>query len=190
MRKIVVGMFISLDGVIEGPGPSDDFQYAGWTMPYYSDEVGGYVGSRIMATDAMLLGRHTYQGFEAAFAPQSGGVADIMNNTRKYIVSTTLKTVDWQNSTLINTNIMDEITSIKQQPGQDISISGSGALVQSLMQHNLIDELSLLVYPVVLGTGKRLFPDGMAKADLTLIEAKPLSKGVVVLRYQPNTTGQ
>lgn len=187
MRKIVVGLFMSLDGVIEGPGPSDDFKYAGWTMPFYNDEVGGYIGSRMATADALLLGRHTYEGFQAAFAPQSGGVADVMNNFRKYVVSTTLKSAAWNNSTLINNNVPEEVAKIKQQPGQDISISGSGTLIQSLLPYNLVDELSLLVYPVVLGTGKRLFPEGIAKTDLKLIEAKPFSNGVVLLRYAPTS---
>lgn len=185
MRKIIVGMFISLDGVTQGPGPSDLFEYAGWTMPYFNDEVGGYVGSRIATADALLLGRNTYEGFKAAFEPQSGGMADGMNNFTKYVVSTTMKSADWNNTTLINGNVAEEIVRIKQLPGQDISISGSTTLVQSLMQHNLIDEISLLVFPVVLGTGQQLFANGVAKTDLALIEAKSFNNGVVLMRYQP-----
>lgn len=184
MRKIIVGMFMSLDGVYQGPGPSDQFEYAGWTMPYFNDEVGGYIGSRVATADALLLGRNTYDSFAATFAPQSGGMADVMNNMPKYVVSTTLKSADWNNTTLINDNVAEAVRQIKAQPGQDISISGSGTLVQSLLQHNLIDELSLLVYPVVLGTGKRLFPDGW-KTDLKLIESRSLGTSVVLLRYEP-----
>jgi len=182
MRKIVVGMFVSLDGVIEGPGPTDNFEHAGWTTPYFNEEVGQAIAENTFRSDALLLGRVTYQSFADTFSSQSGGQADIMNNFPKYVVSTTLTKADWNNSTLIKGNVAQEIAKLKQQPGKDITISGSGALVHSLMQHGLIDEFSLLVMPVVLGTGKRLFPNGV-KANLKLVNAKPLSSGVVHLSY-------
>jgi dihydrofolate reductase len=182
MRKIVVGMFVSLDGVIEGPGPTDNFEHAGWTMPYFNEEVGQAIAENTFRSDALLLGRQTYHDFAAVFASQSGGQADIMNNFPKYVVSTTLKKAEWTNSTLISKNVVEEITKLKQQPGKDITISGSGTLVHSLMAHGLIDEYSLLVMPVVLGTGKRLFPNGV-NTSLELIGAKPLSSGVVHLSY-------
>jgi dihydrofolate reductase len=159
-------------------------------MPFFNDEIGMYIGSRMATSDALLLGRATYETFAATFAHQTGGTADAMNNTRKYVVSTTLKTADWNNTTLINGNVAEEIARLKQQPGQDISISGSGTLIQTLMRHNLVDEYSLLVYPLVLGTGKRLFPDGIAKLCLKLIEARPLSTGVTLLRYQPESAAE
>jgi dihydrofolate reductase len=183
MRKIIVGMFMSLDGVIEGPGPADNFVHAGWTMPYFNEEIGQIVAENAARCDAMLLGRVTYQNFAAHFASQTGGDADMMNNIRKYVASTTLKTVEWKNSTLLKGNIMEEIAKLKQQPGKDITISGSGALVHSLMKHDLIDEYSLLVFPVMLGTGKRLFAEGV-KTNLNLVGAKALSSGVVHLSYQ------
>ncbi len=177
MRRITVNEFVSTDGVIESPEK--------WTFQYFNDEIGAQIGSSFAASDAMLLGRMTYETFAASFAGQSGGQADVMNNTRKYVVSTTLKTADWSNSTLINKNIMDEIAKLKQQSGKDIAISGSAGLAQSLIQHGLVDVLDLLVYPVVLGAGKRLFPDGMAKSTLKLLEARQFNTGVVLLRYQP-----
>ena len=190
MRKIIVGMFVSLDGVVQAPGHPDEdreggFEQGGWTMPYWHDDIGTTIFASMGASDAMLLGRKTYQGFAAAFSPAPAGdpFADYMNNTPKYVVSTTLKEADWKNSTLISSNVADEVRRLKQQPGKDISISGSGTLVQSLMQHDLIDEYRLLVYPVVLGKGKRLFPDGL-KATLKLVETKVFSSGVVLLRYQ------
>lgn len=185
MRKIIAGLFLSLDGVYEGPGPADVFEHAGWTMPYFNDEIGAYIGSRMATSDGLLLGRKTYETFAAFFGSQSGGDADFMNHIPKYVVSNTLKSADWQNSTLINGNVVEEIQRLKEQPGQDISVSGSGTLLQTLMQHNLVDEYSLLVYPVVLGTGKRLFPNGLGKMNLSLIEARPLSTRVVLMRYQP-----
>ena len=185
MRRIVVGMFVSLDGVVEAPGPDSTFKYANWTQPYYNEEVGNFIGQQMATADALLLGRVTYEGFAASFSGQTGGVADIMNNRTKYVVSTTLKKAEWKNSTLIKGNVPEEIARLKQQPGKDISVSGSCTLVQTLIQHDLIDEYALLVYPVVLGTGKRLFRDGIEKTTLKLVEAKPTSLGVMLVRYQP-----
>ena len=182
MRKIIVGEFVSLDGVTEGPGPGDAFVHAGWTMPYMNEEI-WKVTSDVTHVDAMLLGRVTYQTFAAAFGSQTGGTADIMNSQTKYVVSTTLKTADWQNSKLIKDKVPEEIAKLKQQPGKDIIVSGSVELVQTLMQHDLVDEYTLLVYPVVLGTGKKLFREGMAKLPLKLVESRPTSTGVVILRY-------
>jgi dihydrofolate reductase len=170
-------MFVSLDGVIEAPET--------WTYPYFNDEIGAHLGASYTTSDALLLGRVTYQTFAASFSSQTGGMADTMNNQTKYVVSTTLKTADWNNSTLIHENIPAEIAKLKQQPGKDITVTGSSTLIQTLVEHDLIDEYSLLVYPVVLGTGKRLFKDGIAKTTLKLIEAKPTSSGVVLLRYHP-----
>jgi dihydrofolate reductase len=180
MRKIIAGLFISLDGVVEAPEK--------WTGPYFNDQVGQAVGALMAANDALLLGRVTYQGFAAAFGGQSGGMADQMNNTPKYVVSRTLTSADWQNSTLISGDIADQIAALKRQPGQNIGMSGSSALVSWLLRHGLLDRLDLLVFPVVLGTGKRLFsePDGQLALALTGSEA--FSTGVVHLSYEPART--
>jgi|SRR5579859_429848 len=182
MRKIIVGEFVSLDGVTEGPGPGDPFVHSGWTMPYFNEEI-WKVTTDVTNVDAMLLGRRTYEGFAAAFGSQSGGAADVMNNQTKYVVSTTMKSADWQNSHLISANVAEEIAKLKQQPGKNIIVSGSNTLVQTLIQHNLVDEYTFLVYPLVLGTGKKLFQEGMAKLTLKLTECRPTSTGVVILRY-------
>ena len=154
MRKIVAGLFISLDGVFEAPDQ--------WHFPYFNDEMGEAVGSQMAAADTMLLGRVTYQEF-AGFWPHQGSdveLADQMNNTQKVVVSTTLDAVDeWQNSTLINGNVAEELTALKRQPGKDIGITGSGTLIRSLLHDDLLDELRLLVHPIVVGGGKRLFID-------------------------------
>jgi dihydrofolate reductase len=183
MRKLVVGEFVTVDGVMEGPGPGDDFEQAGWTMPYFTDEIGQILGGNMAESDAMLLGRKTYQVFAASFSAQTGGMADFLNNVPKYVVSKTLKTADWNNSTLIKGDIAEAITKLKQLPGKDIFINGSCTLIQTLRKHNLIDEYSLLVYPVALGTGKRLFGEG-SKECLKLIQSKALSSGVVHLTYR------
>ena len=177
MRKIAAGVYVSLDGVMEAPET--------WTGPYFNDELGQKVGALIAAADTLLLGRVTYEGFAAAFGGQSGGVADQMNATRKVVVSTTLERADWQNSTLIRGNIVDEITTLKQQPGQTIGMSGSATLVRWLLGAGLLDELTLLVFPLVLGSGKRLFAEGGPRVPLALVDSTAFSTGVVALTYRP-----
>jgi dihydrofolate reductase len=175
MRKLIVTEFVSLDGVIENPG---------WTFRYWNDETAKFKGEETAATDALLLGRVTYQGFASAWPNSKDEGAAYFNGVRKYVVSTTLDTVEWNNSVLIKDNIIDEINKLKQQEGKDITVHGSGKLVQTLMQHDLVDTYRLLVYPVVLGKGQRLFEDG-ATATLKLVEARPFSTGVTALIYEP-----
>ncbi len=183
MRKLVASFFISLDGVVQGPGPEDGFDLAGWTMPYWDDDVGAFIQAGMTAADTLLLGRVTYQGFAAAFASSTGPDAEVMNSYRKYVVSTTLEQAEWNNSSLIKGNVAEEIAKLKQQPGRDIGMSGSGTLVQSLLQQGLIDELNLLIYPVVLGRGKRLFQD-VSNPHLKLTHSKTSSSGVLLTTYQ------
>jgi dihydrofolate reductase len=186
MRKVVVTEFLSLDGVMEDPGGAEKFEHGGWTRSYWSDEIGQFKFEELMASDALLLGRVTYQGFAAAWPSQKdeGGFADKMNNMNKYVVSTTLDKAEWNNSHLIKSNVAEEISKLKQQPGENILVNGSARLIQTLIQHKLVDEYRLLVYPVVLGSGKRLFQGG-TKTDLKLVESKPfVSAGVVSFIYQ------
>jgi dihydrofolate reductase len=183
MRKLVASLFMSLDGVVQGPGPGDDFELAGWTMPYWDDDIGAFIQAGMMASDALLLGRATYQGFASAFGSDTSPDAQFMNSVRKYVVSTTLREATWNNSSLINGNVVEEIASLKQQPGRDIAISGSGTLVQSLLPHKLIDELNLLIYPVVLGRGKRLFEDA-SNLGFKLTHSQASGSGVLLLTYQ------
>ncbi len=186
MGRIVVTEFMSLDGVMEDPGGAEKFKHGGWTMPYWNDDIGKVVSDEFAVVDTLLLGRVTYQGFAAAWPSSKDEGADQMNNMPKYVVSTTLNKAEWNNSHLIKGNVAHEISKLKQQPGKDISVSGSAKLAQTLMQHDLVDEYVLLVYPVVLGSGKRLFASDH-KVDLKLVEAKPLGNGgVVLMRYQPN----
>jgi dihydrofolate reductase len=179
MRKIVAGLFISLDGVVEAPDQ--------WHFPYWSDEMGEAVGSQMAAADTMLLGRVTYQEFAAYWPHQGSEVegADYMNTTPKLVVSTTLDRLEWQNSTLIRGNVVEELTRLKQQPGKDISITGSATLVRSLLRDDLLDELRLLVHPIVVGHGKRLFEHEGNQKALQLVESKTFSTGVLYLTYQP-----
>jgi dihydrofolate reductase len=186
MRKIFVTEFVSLDGVMEDPGGAEKFVHGGWTMPYWSDEIGKFKFDELLASDALLLGRVTYQGFAAAWPSRTdeAGFAQRMNSLPKYVVSTTLEKAEWSNSHLIKGNITKEVSKLKEQPGQDVLVAGSNRLVHTLMQHDLIDEYRLLVYPVVLGSGKHLFGDAN-KATLRLVETRRFSSGVVLLRYQP-----
>jgi dihydrofolate reductase len=179
MRKIVAGLFISLDGVVEAPET--------WHFPYFNDEMGEAVGSQMAAADTMLLGRHTYEEFASYWADKGSDVefADVMNNTPKLVASTTLKAVEWQNSTLLGTDVAGELRRLKQEPGKDISITGSATLVRSLLRDSLIDELRLLVHPIVVGSGKRLFEDQDDRVPLKLVESRAFSTGVLYLTYAP-----
>jgi dihydrofolate reductase len=180
MRKIAAGLFISLDGVVESPET--------WTGPYFNDQVGQAVGTLMAGNDAMLLGRVTYEGFAAAFGGQSGGMADQMNNTPKFVVSRTLASADWQNSTLISGDVTAQISDLKRQPGKNIGMSGSSTLVSWLLRHGLLDQLDLLVFPVVIGAGKRLFSEPDGQVPLTLTGSESFSTGVVHLSYAPVST--
>jgi len=187
MRRIVVTEFLTLDGVMEDPGGSERSDRGGWAFQFERGPEGDkFKLDELFANDATLLGRVTYQGFASAWPSMTGEFADKMNGMPKYVVSTTLERVGWNNSTLIRSNIAEEVSRLKAMPGQDILVAGSGLLVQTLMLHDLIDEYRLMVYPVVLGKGKRLFDDGGERHALRLIEAKPVgSAGVITLIYHP-----
>lgn len=175
MRNLVVTEFLSLDGVMENPM---------WTFPYWNDEIANFKGEESEASDALLLGRVTYEGFAAAWPNSKDEGADYFNNIRKYVVSTTLDRADWNNSVIINGNVVEEIQKLKQQDGKDIVVHGSGNLIKTLMQHDLVDRYRLLIYPLVLGKGQRLFEEGTAE-KLKLVESKSFSSGVVGIIYEP-----
>jgi dihydrofolate reductase len=178
MRKIVSGLFISLDGVVEAPET--------WHFPYFNDEMGEIVGSQMEAADTMLLGRRTYEEFAAFWSDKGSDVefADVINGQPKLVASTTLTSVDWQNSTLIEGDVGQALSRLKEQPGKDISITGSPTLVRSLLAQGLIDELRLLMHPFVVGSGKRLFePGALERLPLKLVSARTLATGVIYLIY-------
>jgi dihydrofolate reductase len=190
MRKIVVSEFISLDGVIQAPGGKDEdteggFAHGGWTMPYWHDDIGATFGEAMSQTDAFLLGRKTWQIHGGAFEPMAEGdpFGDLMNAMPKYVVSTTLPDASaWRNSTLISSNVVEEVRALKAQPGKNITIDGSSVLVHTLAEHDLVDEYHLLVYPIVLGGGKKLFAEGV-RLNLRLLESRPFPTGVVLQHY-------
>ena len=180
MRKVIAAEYVSLDGVMEEPS---------WTGPYFNEEVAKFQYDLLFASDALLLGRVTYQGFAAAWPSMTDevGFADRMNTLPKFVASTTLEEAEW-NASLIKGNVAEEVSRLKQQSGQDILIYGSSDLVRTLMQNDLIDEYRLMVQPVVLGSGKRLFGDESNTTALRLVDATTTSTGVVVLTYQPTGT--
>ena len=191
MRDIIVHEFITLDGVIQAPGHANEdtdggFQYGGWTLPYWHDEIGQHFGQAFADADTLLLGRKTWQGHGAAFEPMPAGdfFGDMMNGMNKYVVSTTLQNTSlWRNSTLIRSNVVAEIRKLKQQSGKNILIDGSSVLIHTLAENDLIDEYTLHVYPLTLGGGKRLFPEGK-RIGFQLVEAAPIPSGVVFMRYR------
>jgi dihydrofolate reductase len=190
MRKIVVSEFVSLDGVMQAPGGKDEdteggFAHGGWTWPYWHDDIGAHFGEVMSESDAFLLGRKTWQIHGGAFEPMAPGdpFGDVMNAMPKYVVSTTLTDASaWRNSTLIRGNAVEEVRALKEQPGKSIVIDGSSVLIHTLAANDLVDDYYLVVYPLVLGGGKRVFADG-ARVNLRLVEAKPLPSGVVITHY-------
>ncbi len=186
MRQLVVSEFVTLDGVMEDPGGAEKFERGGWAFQFERGPEGDkFKFDEIMASDALLLGRITYEEFAAAWPSRTGAFADKMNSMPKYAVSTTLEHAIWNNSTLIKSHIVEEISKLKAMPGQDILVAGSAQLVRILMQHELVDEYRLMVFPVVLGKGKRLFNVGSDRHALRLVEAKPVGSGVLILTYHP-----
>jgi dihydrofolate reductase len=186
MRKIIVSEFVTLDGVMEDPGGAEKFTHGGWAFQFERGPEGDkFKLDEIIAADALLLGRVTYEGFAAAWPSRTGEFADKMNNMPKYVVSTTLGKAKWNNSNLIKGNVEEEVSKLKAVPGGDILVAGSGQLVHTLVKHNLVDEYRLMVYPVILGSGKQLFNNGSGKLSLCLMEAKPIGSGILILIYHP-----
>lgn len=187
MRKLVVHEFISLDGVIQAPGGEMEdtdggFGSGGWTRPYWHDSIGGHFGQTMMESDTLLLGRKTWQIHGEAFGPNPA--QDPFAGMKKFVVSGTLQSADlWANSTILRGNAIEETRKLKSQAGKNIMLDGSSVLVQALIQNDLVDEILLHVYPLVLGAGKRLFPAGK-RVVLKLLESSATPTGVVFQRYQ------
>jgi dihydrofolate reductase len=179
VRKVIASEFVALDGVIENPS---------WTFRFTGKEQQKFKFDELSASDALLLGRVTYEGFAAAWphmTEQYGEYADMMNGYPKYVVSTTLEEpLEWNNSTLIKGNVAEEVSRLKQQPGEEILIFGSGNLVNTLMRHDLIDEYRLMIFPIIVGSGQRLFADGIDEMVLELVDTETFGSGVVVLTYR------
>ena len=184
MGRIVVTEFVSLDGVMEDPGGSEDFKYGGWSFEFSrGDEGDAFKLDETRAAEALLLGRVTYEGFAEAWPARTGEFADKFNNMPKYVVSSTLDEPKWNNSTVLKGDIVEAITDLTQKVDGDIVVHGSAQLVQSLLEHNVVDELRLMVFPVVLGSGKRLFGDTSDRKRLSLVDSRTVGDGVAILIY-------
>jgi len=188
MGRIVVTEFVSLDGVMEDPGGAEDFKYGGWTFEIdRGDEGNKFKLDETMETEALLLGRVTYQGFAEAWPSREGEFADKFNSMPKYVVSSTLDSPEWSNSTVLEGDVAQAASKLKEDTKGDIVVHGSAQLVQTLLEHDLVDEVRLMVFPVLLGSGKRLFGDTSDKKPLRLVEAKTVGDGVTILIYRPPT---
>jgi dihydrofolate reductase len=190
MRKLIVSEFVTLDGVMQAPGGKDEdrdggFEHGGWTLPYWHDDIGKTFGALMKDTDAFLLGRKTYVTHAEAFEPMPPGnpFGDMMNPPKKYVVSKTLQEPIWRNTTIIRDNIIEAVRALKAESGRNILTDGSSQLVHALLEHDLVDELHLLVYPLTLGSGKRVFANGINSA-FALKSATPYPTGVVGLHYK------
>jgi dihydrofolate reductase len=192
MRNLVVIDFLSLDGVMQAPGqPEEDteggFKHGGWAIPYHDEGLAESVAESMAATDAYLFGRKTYQNFAAYWptAPREIPFTDHLNNTAKYVVSKTLTNPEWNNTSMLEGDVVEEVRKLKNQPGKRIAVLGSGQLVQTLMKNDLVDEYFLTVYPILLGGGKKLFRDNDQLRKLELVDSTTTSTGGVVLTYRP-----
>jgi dihydrofolate reductase len=189
MRKLIVSEFMSLDGVMQAPGGPDEdrdggFEHGGWTLPYWHDDIGGTFLTLMKDVDAFLLGRRTYVVHAEAFEPMPPGdpFGDVMNAPKKYVVSKTLERPIWRDTTIIRENVIESVRALKAQPGRNIITDGSSQLVHALLAHDLVDELHLLLYPLMLGSGKRVLPGGV-KETFALTSVTPYPSGVVGLHY-------
>jgi dihydrofolate reductase len=187
MGKVIVSQFVTVDGVFEDPGGSEKLDRGGWAFQFERGPEGDrFKLDEVMASEALLLGRVTYEAFAEAWPSRTGDFADKFNGMRKYVVSTTLREPEWNNSTVMRENVPEEVSKLREAGGGDILVNGSAQLVRTLMEHDLVDEYRLMVFPVVLGTGRRLFLDSTQAKALRLTDAQPVGPdGVVILTYRP-----
>jgi dihydrofolate reductase len=186
MGRIVVTEFVSLDGVMEDPGGAEDYRHGGWTFEIERGQDGdAFKLDETFAAEALLLGRRTYEGFAAAWPEREGEFADKFNSMPKYVVSSTLEAAEWNNSTILKGDLADEVAKLRDSASGDVYVHGSAQLVQALVEHDLVDELRLMVFPVVLGSGKRLFDGTSDKKALRLTDSKTVGEGVMILIYEP-----
>jgi dihydrofolate reductase len=191
MGKVVVGTFVTLDGVMQAPGGPDEdreggFEHGGWLVPHFDERLGQFMDGLLSQADALLLGRKTYEIF-ASYWPNVGDedpMAKKLNSVPKYVASRTLQSVDWNNSNLLGSDVADEVARLKEEVDGEIHVTGSGNLIQTLLKNDLVDEFQLLVFPVVLGTGKRLFADGTIPRGLRLTDSQTSPSGVAIQRYE------
>lgn len=184
MAKLIVTEFVSLDGVMEDPGGAEDFKYGGWTFEIERGEGDKFKLDETMETDALLLGRVTYEGFAAAWPSREGEFADKFNTMPKYVVSSTLDKPEWNNTTVLKGDVVEAVKKLKEEEDGNLAVHGSRQLAQTLIENDLVDQLNLMVFPVVLGSGKRLFGETDDKKRLKLVESRTVGDGVVILVYR------
>jgi dihydrofolate reductase len=196
MSKIIVFNNVTLDGVMQAPGRPDEdtrggFKYGGWALPYADPAIGKAAGESMATTGGLLFGRRTYEDFYSVWPNRKDNpFTDVLNNTQKYVASTTLKEpLLWMNSILLKGDVPQAVATLKAQPGRDLVILGSGELIQTLMRHNLVDQYMLLIHPLVLGSGRHLFRDSGTPATLRLVDSKSTGTGVVIATYEPVEPG-
>jgi dihydrofolate reductase len=188
MGRIVVTEFISVDGVVEDPGGAEDYEHSGWSFEFdRGDDGNQFKLDETMDSEALLLGRVTFQGFADAWPSREGEFADKFNDMPKYVVSSTIDGSEWNNSTVLEGDVAEAVANLKREQGGDIVVHGSAQLVQTLLEHGLVDELRLMVFPVVLGSGKRLFGESRDKRNLELADSRTVGDGVSILVYRPAT---
>jgi dihydrofolate reductase len=185
VRKLIVTEFVTLDGVMEAPGGEPTHPHTGWVFDFMGPEQEEFKLQEVLEAEVHLIGRVTYESFAGAWPQRRGEFADKMNSMPKYVVTTTLDELEWENSTPIKGDVSEEVAKLKQQDGGPILVAGSRTLVHTLMEHDLVDEYRLMVFPVVLGSGKRLFPESPDKTPLELVDSKTFSTGVQVNTYRP-----
>jgi dihydrofolate reductase len=185
MRKLIVTEFVTVDGVMEAPGGEPTHPHTGWVFDFIGDEQLEFKLQEVLEADVHLIGRVTYESFAGAWPERQGEFADKMNSMPKYVVTTTRDELEWNNSIPIKGDVAEEVTKLKQQDGGPILVAGSRTLVHTLIEHDLIDEYRLMVFPVVLGSGKRLFPESPDKTTLELVDTKTFDTGVQVHTYRP-----
>ena len=185
MARIVVTEFVSVDGVMEDPGGAEDFKYGGWTFEFDRGEGDKFKLEETMGSEALLLGRVTYQGFAKAWPSREGEFADKFNQMPKYVVSSTLRDPEWTNSTVLDGDLATKVAEIRAAHHGDVVVHGSATLVQALLEQDLVDEVRLMVFPVVLGSGRRLFAETSDKKPLRLVDTKVVGDGIAILIYEP-----
>jgi dihydrofolate reductase len=194
MNRVVVLNHVTLDGVMQGPGRPDEdtrdgFEHGGWSMSDNDDVMGEVLGERMAQSGGLLLGRRSYEDMLAYWNTTDSPFKDALNNAPKYVASHTSEPLPWPNSKMLTGDVPEAVAELKQEPGNDLHIMGSGVLIQSLMPHGLIDEYVLMIHPVVLGSGRKLFPDGTTSTPLRLVDSVATTKGVVIATYQPASSG-
>jgi dihydrofolate reductase len=189
MRELIVNTFLTLDGVMQAPGgpeedPSGGFEHGGWSFGYWDEQMQGVMGELMSKPFDLVLGRKTYEIFAAHWPYDEGPIADQLNSTRKHVASTTLKELEWENSRLIEGEVPEGVRALKQEDGPELQVHGSANLIQTLLEHGLIDELHVWIFPLVLGNGKRLFNGGTVPAGLEVVSSQTSSTGVIMATYR------